>query len=182
MNLDPHQAREATVWLDLPALGLDWGTEFTVTDELSGESYRWGQANYVRLDPSRPAHIYTVRPGIDQPIAAARRSTSRERPPTRTRDMRAVTRPDGRLSVDSRRAGTRPVLVEEPRDPQWYKRAVFYEVLIRGFADSNGDGTGDLRGLTSRLDYLQWLGIDCIWLLPIYASPLRDGGYDITTS
>ncbi len=67
-----------------------------------------------------------------------------------------------------------------PRDPQWYKRAVFYEVLIRGFYDSNGDGTGDLRGLTSRLDYLQWLGIDCIWLLPIYASPLRDGGYDIS--
>ena len=57
---------------------------------------------------------------------------------------------------------------------------MFYEVLVRGFHDSNGDGTGDLRGLTSRLDYLQWLGIDCIWLLPIYASPLRDGGYDIS--
>ena len=69
---------------------------------------------------------------------------------------------------------------EKPRDPYWYKRAVFYEVLVRGFHDSNGDGTGDLRGLTSRLDYLQWLGIDCIWLLPIYASPLRDGGYDIS--
>jgi maltose alpha-D-glucosyltransferase/alpha-amylase len=67
----------------------------------------------------------------------------------------------------------------KPRDPQWYQHAVFYEVLVRGFHDSNGDGTGDIRGLTSRLDYLQWLGIDCIWLLPIYASPLRDGGYDI---
>ena len=65
-------------------------------------------------------------------------------------------------------------------DPTWYKRAVFYEVLIRGFSDSDNDGTGDLRGLTERLDYLQWLGIDCIWLLPIYASPLRDGGYDIS--
>jgi len=73
-----------------------------------------------------------------------------------------------------------PFSFEQPRDPQWYKRAVFYEVLIRGFHDSNGDGTGDLRGLTSRLDYLQWLGIDCIWLLPIYDSPLRDGGYDIS--
>ncbi len=69
---------------------------------------------------------------------------------------------------------------EESRDPLWYQRAVFYEVLIRGFADSNSDGTGDLRGLTSRLDYLQWLGIDCLWLLPIYESPLRDGGYDIS--
>jgi maltose alpha-D-glucosyltransferase / alpha-amylase len=69
--------------------------------------------------------------------------------------------------------------LDRPRDPDWYKRAVFYEVLVRGFQDANGDGTGDIRGLTSRLDYLQWLGIDCIWLLPIYESPLRDGGYDI---
>jgi starch synthase (maltosyl-transferring) len=61
VNLDPHQPREATVWLDLPALGMDWGAGFTVTDELTGESYRWGQANYVRLDPSvTPAHIFTV--------------------------------------------------------------------------------------------------------------------------
>jgi len=69
---------------------------------------------------------------------------------------------------------------DESRDPLWYKRAVFYEVLIRGFADSNGDGTGDLAGLTGKLDYLEWLGVDCIWLLPIYQSPLRDGGYDIS--
>jgi len=68
----------------------------------------------------------------------------------------------------------------KPRDPRWYQHAVFYEVLVRGFHDSNGDGTGDIRGLTSRLDYLQWLGIDCLWLLPIYESPLRDGGYDIS--
>ncbi|MGZ6950440.1 MAG: maltose alpha-D-glucosyltransferase, partial [Ilumatobacteraceae bacterium] len=73
-----------------------------------------------------------------------------------------------------------PFSFGRPRDPHWYKRAVFYEVVVRGFHDSNGDGTGDLRGLTSRLDYLQWLGIDCIWLLPIYSSPLRDGGYDIS--
>jgi maltose alpha-D-glucosyltransferase/alpha-amylase len=59
-------------------------------------------------------------------------------------------------------------------------RAVFYEVLVRGFNDSNGDGTGDLRGVTEKLDYLQWLGVDCLWLLPIFASPLRDGGYDIS--
>jgi maltose alpha-D-glucosyltransferase / alpha-amylase len=65
-------------------------------------------------------------------------------------------------------------------DPRWYQRAVFYEVLVRGFADSNGDGTGDLKGLTERLDYLEWLGIDCIWLLPFFDSPLRDGGYDIS--
>ncbi len=73
-----------------------------------------------------------------------------------------------------------PFSFGNPRDPHWYKRALFYEVVVRGFHDSNGDGTGDLQGLTSRLDYLQWLGIDCIWLLPIYASPLKDGGYDIS--
>ncbi|MGN6744058.1 MAG: alpha-amylase family glycosyl hydrolase, partial [Amnibacterium sp.] len=66
------------------------------------------------------------------------------------------------------------------RDPLWYKRAVFYEVMVRCFVDSNGDGTGDLGGLASRLDYLQWLGIDCLWLPPFYMSPLRDGGYDIS--
>ena len=65
-------------------------------------------------------------------------------------------------------------------DPYWYKHAVFYEVLARGFFDSNGDGTGDLTGLVRKLDYLQWLGIDCVWLLPMYESPLRDGGYDIS--
>jgi maltose alpha-D-glucosyltransferase/alpha-amylase len=66
------------------------------------------------------------------------------------------------------------------RDPTWYKRAVFYEVMVRSFVDSNGDGTGDLSGLASRLDYLQWLGIDSLWLPPFYQSPLRDGGYDIS--
>jgi starch synthase (maltosyl-transferring) len=61
VNLDPHQAREATVWLDMPELGMDWHDELTVTDELSGEIFSWGQANYVRLDPAvRPAHIFNV--------------------------------------------------------------------------------------------------------------------------
>jgi maltose alpha-D-glucosyltransferase / alpha-amylase len=65
-------------------------------------------------------------------------------------------------------------------DPTWFQRAVFYEIHIRGFSDGNDDGIGDFLGLIDRLDYLQWLGIDCIWLLPFYASPLRDGGYDIS--
>ncbi|WP_461124898.1 maltose alpha-D-glucosyltransferase [Saccharothrix stipae] len=67
-----------------------------------------------------------------------------------------------------------------PVDHEWYKRAVFYEVLVRAFNDDNDDGTGDLRGLAAKLDYLEWLGVDCLWLPPFYASPLRDGGYDIS--
>jgi maltose alpha-D-glucosyltransferase/alpha-amylase len=65
------------------------------------------------------------------------------------------------------------------RQPLWFKTAVFYEIHTRAFFDSSDDGSGDFRGLAQKLDYLQWLGIDCIWLLPFYPSPLRDGGYDI---
>ncbi|MFF2844567.1 maltose alpha-D-glucosyltransferase [Paenarthrobacter sp. NPDC057981] len=64
-------------------------------------------------------------------------------------------------------------------DPLWYRKAVFYEVLVRAFADANGDGSGDFQGLIDKLDYLQWLGVDCLWLPPFFHSPLRDGGYDI---
>jgi maltose alpha-D-glucosyltransferase / alpha-amylase len=61
----------------------------------------------------------------------------------------------------------------------WYKNAVFYELYVRAFYDSNGDGHGDLRGVIQKLDYLVNLGVDCIWLLPLYPSPLEDDGYDI---
>jgi maltose alpha-D-glucosyltransferase / alpha-amylase len=62
----------------------------------------------------------------------------------------------------------------------WWRGCVIYQLMPRTFADANGDGIGDLNGITSQLPYLQWLGIDAIWLTPIYPSPLRDGGYDIT--
>ena len=64
-------------------------------------------------------------------------------------------------------------------DPLWYKDAVIYELHVRAFQDSNGDGIGDFAGLLSRLDYLQDLGVTCLWLLPFFPSPLRDDGYDI---
>jgi maltose alpha-D-glucosyltransferase/alpha-amylase len=64
-------------------------------------------------------------------------------------------------------------------DPQWYRRAVFYEVMVRSFADTNSDGIGDIPGLISKLDYLEWLGVDALWLPPFYSSPLLDGGYDV---
>jgi maltose alpha-D-glucosyltransferase/alpha-amylase len=62
----------------------------------------------------------------------------------------------------------------------WYKNAIFYELYVRAFKDSNSDGWGDLKGVTDKLDYLKHLGVDTIWLLPITASPLRDDGYDVS--
>ena len=64
-------------------------------------------------------------------------------------------------------------------DPLWYKDAIIYQIHIKAFRDSNRDGYGDLPGLIEKLDYIQSLGVNCIWLLPFYPSPLRDDGYDI---
>src|SRR5205085_2318245 len=136
-----------------------------------------------------------------RPVRRARGDRDRSgfaRPPTRVRGSRPAERRDPRLA--DRPELRRPRPRQEPRpegralnaeamdnqpghwfesDPLWFKRAIFYEIHVRGFFDGNDDGSGDLRGLQDKLDYLQWLGIDCIWLLPIYPSPLRDGGYDI---
>jgi maltose alpha-D-glucosyltransferase/alpha-amylase len=68
----------------------------------------------------------------------------------------------------------------EREDPLWYKDAILYELHVRAFADSDGDGMGDFRGLTSKLDYLEELGVTAIWILPFYPSPWRDDGYDIS--
>lgn len=67
----------------------------------------------------------------------------------------------------------------EPPQPPWYRNAIFYELYVRAFYDSNGDGQGDLAGVIARLDYIKELGVDCIWLLPICDSPLVDDGYDV---
>jgi maltose alpha-D-glucosyltransferase/alpha-amylase len=64
-------------------------------------------------------------------------------------------------------------------DDLWYKDAIFYELHVKAYADSNGDGMGDFPGLLARLDHLKALGVDCVWLLPMYPSPFRDDGYDI---
>ncbi len=76
-------------------------------------------------------------------------------------------------STVARRARPLPVVAD------WFQRAVFYEVLLPAFFDADDDGYGDLRGLTAKLDYLQWLGVDCLWIPPFYDSPRHDGGYDI---
>ncbi|MGI9610124.1 MAG: maltose alpha-D-glucosyltransferase [Acidimicrobiia bacterium] len=62
----------------------------------------------------------------------------------------------------------------------WFQTATFYELPVHAFFDSNGDGIGDLAGISAKLDYLEWLGVDCLWLLPFYPSPMVDGGYDVS--
>ena len=88
------------------------------------------------------------------------------------------------MSVSGERTQKRPPSAQaEPRlndDPEWYKDALIYELHVRAFADSNGDGIGDFGGLLQKLDYLADLGVTALWLLPFYPSPLRDGGYDIS--
>jgi maltose alpha-D-glucosyltransferase / alpha-amylase len=68
---------------------------------------------------------------------------------------------------------------EPATDALWYKDAIIYELHVKTFRDSDGDGIGDFRGLIEKLDYLQELGVTALWLLPFYPSPLRDDGYDI---
>lgn len=66
------------------------------------------------------------------------------------------------------------------RDELWFKDAIFYEAPVKSFADSSGDGMGDFRGMIDKLDHIRDLGVDCIWLLPMYPSPGNDDGYDIS--
>jgi maltose alpha-D-glucosyltransferase / alpha-amylase len=70
--------------------------------------------------------------------------------------------------------------IGSPADPLWYKDAVFYQLHVKSFADSNGDGIGDFAGLTAKLDHLAGLGVDCLWIQPMYPSPFKDDGYDIS--
>ncbi len=65
------------------------------------------------------------------------------------------------------------------RDPLWYKQAIIYELPVKSFYDANDDGIGDFPGLIQKLDYIESLGVTCLWLLPFFPSPLRDDGYDI---
>ena len=65
-------------------------------------------------------------------------------------------------------------------DSVWWKRGVIYQIYPRSFRDTNGDGVGDLKGIAERLEYLKWLGIDAIWISPIYPSPMADFGYDVS--
>src|SRR5262245_12039684 len=66
------------------------------------------------------------------------------------------------------------------KDPLWFKDAIIYQLHVKAFFDSNNDGIGDFQGLTQKLDYIRELGVNTVWLLPFYPSPLRDDGYDVS--
>src|SRR5687768_17444893 len=86
------------------------------------------------------------------------------------------------MTTTIRGDGARPSVMRRhtpSNDGLWYKDAIVYELPIKSFCDGNGDGIGDFRGATEKLDYLQSLGVTCLWLLPFFPSPLKDDGYDI---
>jgi hypothetical protein len=207
-TLDPDNVQTANLALDMPSLGADWDDTLVVHDEIGGATFHWGQFAFARLEPWRAvAHILTVtrrppdRPrttrgatAVPHDVRWADARWARLPATVRIHSTRRTAEMTGATNVTAARAGRavlrRRQVVESTSDDygqartlgvdhDWFKRAVFYEVLVRAFADSNRDGTGDLRGLTEKLDYIQWLGVDCIWLPPFYDSPLRDGGYDI---
>ncbi|MDQ1607331.1 MAG: alpha-glucosidase [Microbacteriaceae bacterium] len=83
-------------------------------------------------------------------------------------------------TTEASAVATRPAIAPSDSDALWWRNAVIYQVYIRSFADGNGDGTGDLAGVRAHLPYLRELGVDAIWFTPWYASPLADGGYDVS--
>ena len=98
------------------------------------------------------------------------------REPRGAPDSTAFARPKPALSLP---AGPGLAIISDMGDATWWQRGVVYQVYPRSFLDSDGDGVGDLRGVTDRLEYLAWLGVDAVWLSPIYPSPMADFGYDI---
>src|SRR4051812_6498761 len=78
------------------------------------------------------------------------------------------------------RASTQTTRGETKTGARWWQHGIIYQIYPRSFQDSSGDGIGDLAGVRRRLDYLLWLGVDAVWISPIYPSPMADFGYDIT--
>ncbi|MBG6224288.1 alpha-glucosidase [Arthrobacter sp. CAN_A2] len=93
--------------------------------------------------------------------------------------MTSTVNPDVDSAVDAATGLSAEALAERMQDPHWWRQAAVYQIYPRSFADSNGDGIGDLKGITSRIPYLTSLGVDAVWLSPFYPSALADGGYDV---
>jgi hypothetical protein len=153
VNLDPRNAQSGWTSLALDELGLEDDETFEVHDLLTDARYRWtGARNYVELRPQE-----------------MRRTCSSSREHT------AMTR----FHEQGASPATPATPVLTAGDPLWYKDAVIYQVHVKAFRDSNDDGVGDFPGLTQSLPYIRDLGVNTVWLLPFYPSPLKDDGYDI---
>ena len=150
VNLDPHHGQAASFEVPLWELGLpDWA-EVAVEDLLTGQRFTWhGKVQQVWLDPA------------GQPL----------------RDL--ADRATRSAGLSSRAVSMRSSAMIDRSDPLWYKDAVIYQLHIKAFFDANNDGIGDFAGLMQKLDYVQELGVNTVWVLPFYPSPLRDDGYDI---
>ena len=127
-----------------------------------------------------PPTAFSVRVGVANTAArfylinhTAVRRMLRELSEVRARNPAGRPRPNNAMSAPTKLAK------DSAPEPFWYKSGVIYEVHVRAFYDADGDGTGDFRGLTEKLDYIKDLGVTAIWLLPFYPSPLKDDGYDI---
>ncbi len=155
--------------LNVEAEGIDIGPSLRGARPLERRPFRL--AGRPQLRQARPGRRRRPHPGGASRVTPSDRS----RQPTTTRTSRPA--PDAAALAEEYGAARSEQWFES--DPLWFKSATFYEIHVRGFFDANADGSGDFRGLTEKLDYLEWLGIDCIWLLPMYPSPLRDNGYDI---
>ncbi len=116
--------------------------------------------------PVTGAFAFTVFWSVSPPVPAHPEETPRDRPPHRARPRPPHPAPDATPDLSS-------------RDPDWWRQAVVYQIYPRSFADADGDGLGDLRGITRRLTHLSALGVDALWLSPFYPSELADGGYDV---
>src|SRR6266487_4187157 len=122
------------------------------------------------LPVERPAQLRRAEPLVD---------ARPDLPVPAPRPQRARFRVFPVIETTPAAARRRKVEVQLEEDPLWYKDALVYELHVRAFMDSDADGSGDFRGLIEKLPYLQELGINALWLLPFYPSPLRDDGYDI---
>ena len=146
--------RKAGWRFPLEKLNIKENEVFQVHELLFDSRFLWqGRRNYVRLDPAEsPAQFFCC--GGD-------------------------CGPNTILIISCKQEGLKTMLTGKT-DPLWYKDAIIYELHVKAFKDSNGDGTGDFRGLIEKLDYIEELGVNAIWLLPFYPSPFRDDGYDIS--
>src|SRR5262249_19844828 len=157
VSLDPHSPQDALLEVPLSELGIGPDETYQVHELLRGERALWKGAHaQVSLTPNQPAAIWSV-------LRFSRRENQFDY-------YFLAGAFDYEVSAGS--------MIE--KNPLLSKRAIIYEVHIRVFLDSNDDGIGDIQGLIQKLPYLEGLGVTCLWLLPMYPSPLRDDGYDIS--